>query len=196
VRADGDTLVAGVEELIGDNQDHRWDTSPWLWNTAHRGADAGQRWQLPDAGHARPIVGLLDQHDVATALTLAGVDVDTDIATLLAGYPTCYLRAGHTDTWVKRLYSQLEHCAPWRFATAYRTWQQQHQTASGPVTRPIALFGLRGLNQARRPMVALELRDGIPRLLVMWSGSNARLPRTLWERPADLDAALLAGSAT
>src|SRR5215470_8353230 len=35
VRADGITLVVGVEELIGDNQDHRWDSSPWLWNTTH-----------------------------------------------------------------------------------------------------------------------------------------------------------------
>jgi hypothetical protein len=43
-------------------------------------------------------------------------------------------------------------------------------------------------------MVALELRDGLPRLVMIWSGSNARLPRTLWERPADLEATLLADS--
>ncbi|MBO0819340.1 MAG: hypothetical protein J2P26_00665 [Nocardiopsaceae bacterium] len=54
VRADGDTLVTGVEELIGDNQDHRWDNSPWLWNTTHRNASTRQRWQLPGAAHARP----------------------------------------------------------------------------------------------------------------------------------------------
>jgi hypothetical protein len=194
VRADGNALVAGVEELIGDNQDHRWDNSPWLWNITHRNAGAGQRWQLPGAAYARPIVTLLDQHAVAEALTVAGVDVDTDIAALLAGYPTCYLRAEHTDTWVNRLYGQLQNSAPWRFAAAYRIWQRERQTASRRVSRPIALFGLRGLNQQRKPMVALELRDGTPCLLMVWSGSNSRLPRTLWERPADLEATLLADS--
>ncbi len=193
VRADGDTLVAGVEELIGDNQDHRWDNTPWLWNTTHRNADAGQRWQVPGAAHARPIVTLLDQHAVAEALTVAGVDVGADIAALLAGYPTCYLRAEHTGTWVKRLYGQLQNSAPWRFATAYRIWQREHQTARRPVNRPIPLFGLRGLNQARKPMIAVELQDGMPRLLMIWTASNSRLPRTLWERPADLEATLLAG---
>jgi hypothetical protein len=98
----------------------------------------------------------------------------------------------HTDAWVQRLYGQLQNSAPWRFGTAYRVWQREHQTASRPVSRPIALFGLGGLNQQRKPMVALELRDGMPRLLMIWTASNSRLPRTLWERPADLEAALLA----
>jgi hypothetical protein len=194
VRADGDTLVAGVEELIGDNQDHRWDSSPWLWNSTRRNAGPRQRWQVPGAVHARPIVSLLDRHAMAEALTVAGVDVDPGIAALLAGHPTSYLRAEHTGTWVRRLYGQLQNSAPWRFADACRAWQQERQTAGRAASPPIALFGLRGLNQQRKPMAALELHDGMPRLCMMWSGSNARLPRTLWERPADLDEALLANS--
>jgi hypothetical protein len=59
----------------------------------------------------------------------------------------------------------------------------------------VPLFGLTGLNQQRRPMLALDLRGGVPELRMVWTGSNARLPRALWERPADLDAAL-AGLAT
>lgn len=47
VRADGDTIVAGVEELIGDNQDHRWDNSPWLWTTTHRTAGPGYGGSCP-----------------------------------------------------------------------------------------------------------------------------------------------------
>jgi hypothetical protein len=191
VRSDGDGLVVNVEHLIGDNQDHRWNSLPWLWNTTQRNAGTEQRWQLPEAAPARPIVALLDKHALAEALTVCGVDVDTDIAALLAGYPTRYRRAEHTDTWVNRLYEQLARCAPWRFAGAYRTWQQERRTRSRPTHQPVALFGLRGLNQIRKPMVALELHSGVPRLVMTWSGSNARLPRALWERPADLDAALL-----
>jgi hypothetical protein len=188
VRADGDTLVVGIEALIGENQDHRWDRSPWLWSAAHRDATPEQRWQLPEAEHARPITTLLDRHELTDALTLCGVDVDHDLATLLAGYPISYQYARYTDTWVARLYEQLPLCAPWRLATALRTWQDERQR---PVKDPVPLFGLKGLNQSAKPMVGFAVRDGVPRLVMTWTGSNARMPRTLWERPPDLEAALL-----
>jgi hypothetical protein len=190
-RAEGGTVVVGVEELIGTNQDHRWDSSPWLWTTTRPDAGNDERWQAPSAEHVRPIVELLDAHATAEALTLTGVDVDADIATLLAGYPTRYVRAEHTETWVTRLHEQLRGAAPWRFATAYRTWQAERRTARRPDTDPVTLFGLKGLNQARKPVVALELHDGVARLVMGWSASNFRVPRALWERPADLEAALL-----
>ena len=44
-------------------------------------------------------------------------------------------------------------------------------------------------------MLALDLAGSQPELRMVWTGSNARLPRVLWERPVDLDAAL-AGLAT
>jgi hypothetical protein len=191
-RAGGDTLVLAVEALIGANQDHRWDASPWLWSAEHASATAEQRWQVPDAEHARPIVALLDRQAPADALTMCGVDVDDDLAALLAGYPISYRYAQYTDTWVARLYEQLQLCAPWRLAAAYRTWQESRPPRRRPVDEPIVLFGLKGLNQQSRPTVALELRDGVPRLAMVWTANNARLPRTLWERPADLEAALLA----
>jgi hypothetical protein len=191
VRAEGDGLVVGVEALIGANQDHRWDSSPWLWNNAHALATPEQRWQVPEAEHARPIMELLDRHAVTDALTLCGVDVDSDLSALLNGYPISYRNARYTDTWVGRLYEQLQGSAPWRLATGYRIWQAERRSARRPADEPIALFGLKGLNQQAKPMVALELHDGVPRLTMIWSASNARLPRALWERPADLEAALL-----
>jgi hypothetical protein len=191
VRAHGDALVVGVEALIGANQDHRWDKLPWLWSTAHRDAAAVRRWQLPDADQARPVVALLDRHAPAEALTLCGVEVDTDLAALLAGYPTSYLHARYTDTWVGRLYEQLQVCAPWRLAAAYQVWQDERRAARRPADEPIALFGLKGLNQQAKPMVAVQVRDGVPRLRMVWSASNARLTRALWECPADLEAVLL-----
>jgi hypothetical protein len=44
--------------------------------------------------------------------------------------------------------------------------------------------------------VGVEMRDRVPRLVMTWTGSNARLPRALWERPADLEATLLAADAS
>ncbi|MEV8516795.1 hypothetical protein [Dactylosporangium sp. NPDC051484] len=196
VRADGDELAVSVEALIGANQDHRWDRLPWLWSTAHRDAVAARRWQVPDAEHARPVVALLDRHALADALTLCGVDVDAELAALLAGYPISYRHAQYTDTWVKTLYEQLRDCAPWRLAAAYRVWQDERRSARRPAGEPIALFGLKGLNQQAKPMVAVETRDGVCRLRMIWSGSNARLTRALWECPADLNAELLAAGTT
>ncbi|WP_162907510.1 hypothetical protein [Allorhizocola rhizosphaerae] len=197
VRADGDSLVIGIEALIGENQDHRWDNLPWLWSTAHRDTPPETRWQLPNAEHVRPIVDLLDQGALTDALTLCGVDVDTRLAALLAGYPISYEYARYTDGWVNRLYEQLPNCAPWRLAAAHRVWEAQRDPIRRrrPTGEPIVLFGLKGLNRSAKPVVSLETRDGVPRLIMDWTASNARLPRALWERPVDLDAALLTTNA-
>jgi len=195
VRAAGDELAVGVEGLIGANQDHRWDQLPWLWSTAHRDATPERRWQVPDAEHARPIVDLLDRHALTDALTLCGVDVDSDLAALLAGYPINYRYSRYTDTWVRTLYEQLRGCAPWRLATAYRVWREERRAVRRPADEPIALFGLKGLNQQVKPMVAVESAGGVCRLTMAWSGSNARLTRALWECPPDLRADLLAAEA-
>jgi hypothetical protein len=137
-------------------------------------------------------VALLDRHALADALALCGVDVDTELTALLAGYPIDYQYARYTETWVARLYEQLPNCAPWRLAAACEVWRAERPAARQPSDDPIPMFGLKGLNQQSRPMVGVEMRDGSPRLVMTWTGSNARLPRTLWERPADLEAALLA----
>jgi hypothetical protein len=192
VRAEGSSLVVGVEHLIGANQAHRWDSSPWLWSAAHADADALNRWQVPDAAHARAYTELLDAHELAEALSMASVEVDDDLARLLDGYPTRYRRARYTDAWVGRLYAELRVSAPWRFAAAYQIWQRERRALRRPADAPVVLFGLTGLNQASKPAVALGQRHGVPRLEMVWTASNARLPRALWERPPDLEAALVA----
>jgi hypothetical protein len=183
-------LALGVEPLIGVNQDHRWDATPWLWSAAGRDATAAERWQVASAEQARPLTERLDAHDLAGALEAAGVRVDDDVAGLLDGFPTRYLRAAYTDTWVAALYTQLTRSAPWRFAAAYDTWRRERTGLGRPATGPVPLCGLTGLNQQRRPMLALDLPGGVPCLRMVWTGSNVRLSRALWERPVDLDATL------
>lgn len=183
-------LALGVESLIGVNQDHRWDATPWLWSAAGRAASAAERWQVDGPEEARPVTDLLDAYQVAAALDTAGVRVDDDVAALLDGFPTRYLRAAHTDAWVAALYTQLARSAPWRFAAAYDTWRRERASLGRPAAGPVPLCGLTGLNQQRRPMLALDTAGGAPLLRMVWTGSNARLSRALWERPADLDAAL------
>jgi hypothetical protein len=186
VRNDGGELVARVEALIDVNQDHRWDRLPWLWRVSGQDATPGQRWQAPSAEQVRPITDLLDRNAIADALTLSGVEVDSDLAALLDGFPISYSYARYTETWVRSLYDQLAGCAPWRFADAFRTWQDERRAAGRAPQHEVALFGLKGLNQQARPMVALSAPGGTSRLTMIWSASNARLPRALWELPADL----------
>ncbi|MFI1995615.1 hypothetical protein [Actinoplanes sp. NPDC020271] len=186
VRNDGGELVARVEALIDVNQDHRWDRLPWLWRSSGQAATPEQRWQAPSAEQVRPITDLLDQHAIADALTLSGVEVDPDLGALLDGFPISYTSARYTETWVRSLYAQLAGSAPWRFADGFRAWQDERREAGRSPQYEVALFGLKGLNQQSRPMVALSAPHGVCRLTMIWSASNARLPRALWERPADL----------
>ncbi|WP_043512027.1 MULTISPECIES: hypothetical protein [unclassified Actinoplanes] len=185
-RASGDELTVGVEALIDVNQDHRWDQLPWLWRASARDTPATLRWQAPDADHVQPIIDLLRRHEIAEALTLCGVEVDERLSALLAGYPISYSQARYTETWVHTLYDRLAGSAPWRFAAGFRAWQQERRRAGRSDQAEVPLFGLKGLNQQSRPMVALAAPRGVCRLRMIWSAGNARLPRALWELPADL----------
>ncbi len=190
VRAVDDTLILDTEQLIGANQTYRWDAVRWQWHRDYRDAPSAERWQVDDPDEIRSCVELLDGHAVAEALAGASVAVDDDIAALLDGYPTRYLRARYTDVWVRTLYRELVTSAPWRFGWAYQVWRRERTQLGRPSNRPVVLCGLTGLNQLKRPTLALVERDGRPRLEMLWTASNARLPRALWQRPADLEAAL------
>lgn len=132
-----------------------------------RGALAG-----PDAQAASTCTSALDDGDVARALAAAGVAMDAELALLLQGYPTRYLRACYTETWVASLYQQLTASAPWRFLAAHAVWQQEFRRTKGMARGPVALFGLKGLTQARKPTVALDNSAEGPVLRMIWTGSN------------------------
>jgi hypothetical protein len=182
VRAKADELYVGVEDLIGGNQAHRWNLTPWMWDRRHVGSPPRDRWQLDNATQARPYLDALASGRVREALNFAGVAVDDQLAKLLRGEPTRNYRAELTATWVANLYAGLTESAPWRFSEAYAAWLAER----GGRPKPATMFGLKGLGQARKPKVALDRTQSGLVLLLDFSGGNLILPRALWTVPADL----------
>jgi hypothetical protein len=189
-RAHDEEIVLSTEELIGANQRHRWDLTPWLWDRRASDTASAERWQVPEPAGAAPCCAALERGAVAEALERAGVGVDDQIAKLLDGAPTRLHRAEHTEKWVARLYAGLADAAPWRFGYAFGAWADQRRERGLPGRRPVALFGLGGMMQQRKPLVALDTSDGTPTLRLVFSGSNEVLSRSLWTVPADLSARL------
>src|SRR5215813_6590733 len=140
------------------------------------------RWQLDNAAQAKPYLDALAAGRLTEALNLAGVAVDAQLAKLLRGEPTRNYRAELTEKWVANLYAGLTESAPWRFAAAYAAWLAER----GGRPKPAAMFGLKGLTQARKPKVVL---DRIPSGIILrlaFSGGSLILPSALWTVPADL----------
>jgi hypothetical protein len=190
VRADGGDLVVSTDPLVGANQRHRWDLTPWLWDGRCSATPQESRWQVERPADVATVARLVREGAIPEALELAGVRVDRDIANLLAGRPTRTFRASQTAAWVANLYHGLADAAPWRLAHAYRVWRSERATLGLPATQAIALFGLGGLQQSRKPQVALDMADEVPLLRLTYSGSNALLSRALWTMPPDLSAHL------
>jgi hypothetical protein len=181
VRADGDELTVGIENLIGGNQAYRWNLTSWMWDRRVK-ASPHERWQLDDAAQARPYLAALAAGRIPEALDLAGVAVDDQLARLLRGEPNRTYRAELADKWVMNLYAGLAESAPWRFEHAYAAWLAER----GGRPKPVTMFGLKGLGQSRKPKVALDRTRSGPILRLHFSAGNLLLPRSLWTVPADL----------
>jgi len=190
VRADGDRLMLTMDSLIAANQKHRWDVTPWLWDRRHANTPPMTRWQVDRPEHAAPAFSALRRAAVGEALAEAGVQVDDQIGKLLGGNPNRAFRAELTETWVSSLYAGLADVAPWRLSAAYQIWREGRMALGLPTREPVVLFGLGGVGAQRKPKVALDLDDHGPVLRLIFTGSNALLPRSLWTVPADLAAHL------
>jgi hypothetical protein len=190
VRADGDGLLVAGDDLIGANQRHRWDVTPWLWDRRHAGTPVAARWQVARPARAATLVAAVRRGAVAEALATAGVRVDEHLVSLLAGRPNRSFRAALTTTWVPRLYAGLAELAPWRLAAAHQAWRGGRAALGLPAREPIVLFGLGGVGRQRKPKVALDMSGTTPMLRLVFTGSNAVLARSLWTVPADLGAHL------
>src|SRR5215470_4184391 len=175
-------MAAMLIESVSQAEQRRALLTPWMWDRRRKDTPPVNRWQLDDAALARPYLDALAAGRVTEALDLAGVAVDAQLAKLLRGEPTRNYRAQLTEKWVANLYAGLTQSAPWRFAAAYAAWLAER----GGRPKPAAMFGLKGLTQARKPKVVL---DRIPSGIILrleFSGGNFILPSALWTIPADL----------
>jgi hypothetical protein len=179
----GDGLTVTADKLIGGNQEHRWDLTPWLWNRSYARTSRQDRWQVSRPERVRPILAALRAGDLPSALQLAGVAADEQVTRLLAGEPTRAFRAEYAERWVHRLYEELSESAPWRFEHAHRVWAAEAGRTRD--AKPVTLFGLKGLNQARKPKIALSVSGDRPMLRLVFTASNLVMPRSLWTLPAD-----------
>ena len=113
----------------------------------------------------RPAFTALRDGRLQSALDECGVLTDPETSRLLAGEPTRLFRAELTGKWVASLHAGLADAAPWRLAAAYQAWREDRDALGLRTTRPVTLFGLGGIRQARKPKVALDLTPAGPMLM-------------------------------
>jgi hypothetical protein len=171
-------LSAGVESLISENEDHRWDREPWRWDRAAAAAtDPATRWGAEPTSVASQL-DALDAGSWDDALAMAGVRLEDGLRRLLDGRDASPSTRDLTAGWAPRLAEILVGTALWRLADA---------TALLRKGRPLRIAGLGGVNIQRKPGVFLGLDGGRPSLGLEFNASNERLPEPAWARPVDLD---------
>ena len=177
--ADGGSLLlkVDVEDVISENEDHRWVRARWRWDAAAAGSEARERWGA-DAASLVPLLNALDGYRWDEVIARSGVTVADELRRLLDGRDATYALRDLTTAWAPRLAAGLAGVAWWRLAEATSLLRKG---------RPLRLFGLGGVTQQRKPGVFLGMRDGRPSLELEFSASNERLPEPDWARPPDLD---------
>jgi hypothetical protein len=177
-RADGRlTFRLAIEELISENESHRWVRAPWCWD----GTDVtplARQW----GGTLEELRSTLDALDAGRwteALAPWDVEVDDQLDRLLAGDHAAPDLADLTEAWTPRLAAAMRRLAPWRLAEAV-----ERALRGG---KPIRLVGLGGVTQQRKPGIILSRGSTGPRLGLAFSASNERVPEAAWTRPLTLD---------
>jgi hypothetical protein len=170
-------LEVAIENVIPENQDHRWTGTPWRWETPESPPSAAERWGA-DPLTIAPILDALDGHRWDEALERAGARMEPGLRGLLDGQDIDRDTRDLTAAWSVRMAEMIRGMALWRLADATSLLRK---------ARPMRLFGLGGVNVQRKPGVFLGLESGRPRLGLEWNATNERVPLVAWERPIDLD---------
>jgi len=143
-----------VEELISENESHRWDRTPWRWDSTDRTPPEERCGGTLDA--LRPDLADLDAGRWTDVLGRAGIATDEGVTALLAGRDAGRPLADLTAVWLPRLADWMARLATWRIADA---------TTELRKGKPMRLFGLGGVSQVRKPGVFLAGDPSAPRLL-------------------------------
>ena len=169
-------FALSVEELISENESHRWDRTPWRWDPTDR-TPPEERWG-GTLEALRPDLADLDAGRWSAVLGRAGIATDDRLTALLAGEDAERSLADLTAVWLPRLADWMARLAPWRIGGSTDALRKG---------KPMRLFGLGGVTQVRKPGVFLAGDASAPRLLLEFSGSNERVSEALWTRPLELD---------
>lgn len=166
-------LAIGVEALIGENHEHRWNGSRWMWDAREAVPKPDSRWGIPGGKGAKTRVerclDALDHGRIGEALEAYGVGWTPEVAKVLAGHPLSMNDIGLAERWAVDLHRTLTELAPWKLEGAAEE-------------TPCRLFTLPGQRHQRKASLMLARVDRAPVLTIEYTGTNARLPAILWKR--------------
>jgi hypothetical protein len=174
-RVGGTEVTVGVEPLIAANQLERFDLAPWCWQKTSGDLSAAKTWGLTREGANG--IDLLLRGSVKDGLEAAGLRLDEAVTRLARGSVLGLLC--RDPMWPKLTREGLSRVAPllllgpgFGYANALLT-----RNSDG-----LRLFTLPGQRAARKASIVL-VPGRKPSLEIRWTGTNARLPVVLWQRP-------------
>lgn len=177
--------------LIGPNHEHRWDEARWLWDAREQNLSLEERWGIEDAERVAACVELQDRGELEGAMALWDVNLDAPLGRLLRGEPVRFSMGDRTAIWASRVQETVRAAALWllvradeRSSLVRAEWAKAKRRRGDPTAGFIRMAELGGYNQQRRPGILLGRG---PRLVMGWTGSNARVPVHAWMRPIDHD---------
>ena len=174
-RAGADEIAIDVENLIAANQSERFDVAPWCWRIKSGNIEDPETWgYTPDFDEP---VDLLLQGRVKEGLEAAGLGLDEAVSNLARGGNIGLL---HPDPdWPKVTRDRLCRIAPWLLLGPGVEYARTllKRRADG-----LRLFTLPNQRAIRKASIVL-VPGSPPSLEIRWTGTNARLPLVLWQRP-------------
>ena len=175
-RAGSNEIAIDVENLIAANHSERFDVAPWCWRRDSGDLEDPKTW-----GYTSDFddpVALLLQGRIKEGLEASGLALDEAVSNLARGGEIGLL---HPDPdWPKVTRDRLCRIAPWLLLGPGVEYARilLKRRADG-----LRLFTLPNQRAIRKASVVL-VPGSAPSLEIRWTGTNARLPLVLWQRPA------------
>ena len=174
-RVGGQEITIAVEDLIAANQSERFDLAPWCWRRGTGDLEEPRTWGYSADWDNR--VELLLQGNVKEGLEAAGFRLDEAVSNLARG---SHIGLLHPDpTWPKVTRDRLARAAPWLLLGPGLDFARDLLKRKSEGLR---LFTLPNQTAIRKASIVV-VPGAPPSLEVRWTGTNARLPVILWERP-------------
>jgi hypothetical protein len=175
-RVGGKEISIRHEPLIAANQAHRFDVAPWCWRSESGALSESSTWGY--TGGDSESIGLLRDGHIEEGLRAAGLQLDEGVTRLTRGLLIGLLN--YDPAWPEVTRERLCLMAPWLLLGPGLEYAQNllKRKVDG-----IRLFTLPGQPWAAKASVVL-VPGRQPSLEIRWTGTNAQLPRVLWERPA------------